>query len=188
VRLAHLSLGVADQQGSRRFYETFIGFDCDGEPDGEGCLHLTDAHGFDMTLAVKTDASPSRSLHFGSRSSTPSPCGNCWIGCPRRTSRPASYTRATAESRSTVGIPTATRWKSSGLRARTSRHDEILARIVPAEDLDLILSSTVDTWATVCVAIGTVGADAYALFRDLVVVPRRRPKLDLRFDPTRSVK
>jgi hypothetical protein len=30
--------------------------------------------------------------------------------------------------------------------------------------------------------IGTVGAVAYALFRDLFVVPRRRPKLDLRFE------
>ena len=39
-----------------------------------------------------------------------------------------------------------------------------------------------DTWATVAVAIGTIGAVAYALFRDLVVTPRRRPKLELRFD------
>jgi len=30
--------------------------------------------------------------------------------------------------------------------------------------------------------IGTVGAVAYALFLDLVVVPQRRPKLELRFD------
>ena len=47
-----------------------------------------------------------------------------------------------------------------------------------------ILGSAVDTWVTVFVAIGTVGAVAYALFRDLFVVPRRRPKLDLRFDHT----
>jgi hypothetical protein len=47
-----------------------------------------------------------------------------------------------------------------------------------------ILGSAVDTWATVFVAIGTVGAVAYALFRDLFVVPRRRPSLDLRFDHT----
>jgi hypothetical protein len=40
----------------------------------------------------------------------------------------------------------------------------------------------VDTWATVAVAIGTIGAVIYALFRDLVVTPRRRPKLELRFD------
>jgi hypothetical protein len=45
-----------------------------------------------------------------------------------------------------------------------------------------ILGSAVDTWATIFVAIGTVGAVAYALFCDLVVVPRRRPKLDLRFE------
>jgi hypothetical protein len=44
------------------------------------------------------------------------------------------------------------------------------------------VGSAVDTWATVAVAIGTIGAVAYALFRDLVVTPRRRPKLDLRFD------
>jgi hypothetical protein len=46
-----------------------------------------------------------------------------------------------------------------------------------------ILGSAVDTWATVAVAIGTIGAVAYALFRDVVVTPRRRPKLDLLFDP-----
>ena len=39
-----------------------------------------------------------------------------------------------------------------------------------------------DTWATVAVAIGTVGTVVYALFRDLIVTPRRRPKLELRFD------
>jgi hypothetical protein len=32
------------------------------------------------------------------------------------------------------------------------------------------------------VAVGTVGAVVYALFRDLIVTPRRRPQLDLRFD------
>jgi hypothetical protein len=45
-----------------------------------------------------------------------------------------------------------------------------------------MLGSAVDTWATVAVAIGTIGAVGYALFRDLVVAPRRRPRLDLRFD------
>jgi hypothetical protein len=50
--------------------------------------------------------------------------------------------------------------------------------------LDVILGSAVDTWATVAVAIGTVGAVVYALFRDLFVTPRRRPKLELRFDRT----
>jgi len=45
-----------------------------------------------------------------------------------------------------------------------------------------VILGTVDTWATVFVAIGTVGAVAYALFRDLFVEPRRRPRLELRFE------
>jgi len=53
--------------------------------------------------------------------------------------------------------------------------------VTPAHP-DVILGSAVDTWATVFVAIGTVGAVVYALFRDLFVEPRRRPKLELRFD------
>jgi hypothetical protein len=53
---------------------------------------------------------------------------------------------------------------------------------VPLDHLHPVLGSAVDTWATVFVAIGTVGAVAYALFRDLFVVPGRRPKLDLRFE------
>jgi hypothetical protein len=48
------------------------------------------------------------------------------------------------------------------------------------------IGSAVDTWATIFVAVGTVGAVAYALFRDLFVVPRRRPKLELRFDRSGS--
>lgn len=49
-----------------------------------------------------------------------------------------------------------------------------------------ILASAVDTWATVAVAIGTIGAVVYALFRDVVVTPRRRPKLELLFDGSGS--
>jgi catechol 2,3-dioxygenase-like lactoylglutathione lyase family enzyme len=67
MRLAHLSLAVTDQNRSRRFYETFFGFECGGEPDSEGCLHLTDADGFDLTLVARTYVSPSPSLHFGIR-------------------------------------------------------------------------------------------------------------------------
>jgi hypothetical protein len=57
----------------------------------------------------------------------------------------------------------------------------MLTSVTPAHSA-LILGSAVDTWATVFVAVGTVGAVAYALFRDLFVEPRRRPKLELRFD------
>jgi hypothetical protein len=50
---------VTDQQRSRHFYETFVGLDCDAVPDGRGCVHLTDADGFDVTLVVRPDVSPS---------------------------------------------------------------------------------------------------------------------------------
>jgi hypothetical protein len=59
-----------------------------------------------------------------------------------------------------------------------------LAHVLVPDHLHIVLGSAVDTWATVAVAIGTIGAVAYALFRDLVVTPRRRPKLELRFDRT----
>lgn len=49
---------------------------------------------------------------------------------------------------------------------------------VPMDDGDL------RTWATVFAAVGTVGALAYALFRDLWLADRRRPRLDLWFDGT----
>ncbi len=67
MRLCHLSLAVTEQARSRRFYERYFGFACDGEPDGEGCLHLTDADDFDMTLAPGPVVSPPSSLHFGIR-------------------------------------------------------------------------------------------------------------------------
>src|SRR6266536_244171 len=65
MRLAHLSLAVADQQRSRRFYETFFGFSCDGKADAEGCVHLTDMDDFDLTLVGRSTVSPPSSLHFG---------------------------------------------------------------------------------------------------------------------------
>jgi catechol 2,3-dioxygenase-like lactoylglutathione lyase family enzyme len=71
VRLAHLSLAVADQERSRRFYETFFEFDCTGEPDPEGCLHLTDGDDFDLTLVGRPEVSPPASLHFGIRVADP---------------------------------------------------------------------------------------------------------------------
>jgi len=55
--------------------------------------------------------------------------------------------------------------------------------VLRLDHLNLVLGFAVDTWSTVAVAIGTIGAVAYALFRDVVVTPRRRPRLDLRFDP-----
>ena len=45
-----------------------------------------------------------------------------------------------------------------------------------------MLGSSIDTWATVGVAVGTISTVVYALFRDAFVVPRRRPRLDLHLD------
>jgi hypothetical protein len=53
--------------------------------------------------------------------------------------------------------------------------------VLLADSVRLFVGSAVDTAATVAVAIGTLGAVAYALFRDLVVMPRRRPRLQLQF-------
>lgn len=50
----------------------------------------------------------------------------------------------------------------------------------------LVLGSAVDTWATVAVAIGTIGTVVYALFRDVFMTRRRRPKLELLFDQAGS--
>ena len=72
--------------------------------------------------------------------------------------------------------------------AETCRGWLVRSEGVAPRHLEAILGSAVDTWATIFVAIGTVGAVAYAVFRDLVMEPRRRPELDLRFDHTGAVK
>jgi hypothetical protein len=46
----------------------------------------------------------------------------------------------------------------------------------------MVHESALRTGATVAAAVGTVGAVLYALFRDLILANRRRPRLDLRFD------
>jgi hypothetical protein len=43
----------------------FFGLGSDGKPDAEGCLHLTDADGLDLTLVARPVVSPSSSIHFG---------------------------------------------------------------------------------------------------------------------------
>jgi hypothetical protein len=48
-----------------------LGFVCNGELDSEGCLHLKDADGFDVTLARRLDVSPPSTLHFGIRLADP---------------------------------------------------------------------------------------------------------------------
>jgi catechol 2,3-dioxygenase-like lactoylglutathione lyase family enzyme len=67
--VAHLALAVRDQQRSRRFYETYFGFDAGpAEIAEDGVLLLQDADGF--TLALGETDEPirlPRFLHFGFR-------------------------------------------------------------------------------------------------------------------------
>lgn len=65
MRLAHLSLAVAGQQRSRRFYEAYLA--CYDQPDREGCLHLTDPVGFDLALVPQQPDPPPASFTSESR-------------------------------------------------------------------------------------------------------------------------
>ncbi len=69
----HLAIAVRDQERSRRFYETYLGFDA--RPSrwyDDGVLMLYDASGFSLALGPAADeiALPSF-LHFGIRLETP---------------------------------------------------------------------------------------------------------------------
>ncbi len=66
MRLAHLGLTVADQERSRRFYETHFGFGARPAaryPDGT--LIIRDADGFDLALHPGSSARTDDFLHFG---------------------------------------------------------------------------------------------------------------------------
>ncbi len=69
----HLALAVRDQGRSRRFYETYFGFDAaPARTYDDGVLMLFDADGF--ALALGTVGEPIRLppfLHFGTRAETP---------------------------------------------------------------------------------------------------------------------
>jgi catechol 2,3-dioxygenase-like lactoylglutathione lyase family enzyme len=63
--MAHLALAVSDQERSRRFYETYFGFDA-GPVAEDGTLMLEDGHGF--SLALQETDEPVRLpgfFHFG---------------------------------------------------------------------------------------------------------------------------
>jgi catechol 2,3-dioxygenase-like lactoylglutathione lyase family enzyme len=71
--MKHLALAVSDQERSRRFYETYFGFDAElpREYDG-GVLMLYNADGFSLALGPTEEpiAFPSF-LHFGIHLSSP---------------------------------------------------------------------------------------------------------------------
>ncbi|MGH3012445.1 MAG: VOC family protein [Gaiellaceae bacterium] len=68
--MAHLALAVRDEERSRRFYETYFGFDvAPAERMSDGVLMLFDAG--DFSLALKETEEPislPSFLHFGFRS------------------------------------------------------------------------------------------------------------------------
>jgi catechol 2,3-dioxygenase-like lactoylglutathione lyase family enzyme len=69
----HLALAVRDQERSRRFYETYLGFDA--EPPrtyDDGVLMLHNADGFALALGETDEPIQLPSfLHFGTGLSTP---------------------------------------------------------------------------------------------------------------------
>ena len=69
----HLALAVRDQERSRRFYETYLGFDA--EPPrryDDGVLMLYDASGFALALGpVEAEIALPPFLHFGKGVETP---------------------------------------------------------------------------------------------------------------------
>jgi catechol 2,3-dioxygenase-like lactoylglutathione lyase family enzyme len=71
--MKHLALPVSDQERSRRFYETYLGFDAEParEYDG-GVVMLYNADGFSLALGPTEEpiAFPSF-LHFGIHLSSP---------------------------------------------------------------------------------------------------------------------
>jgi catechol 2,3-dioxygenase-like lactoylglutathione lyase family enzyme len=68
----HLALAVADQDRSRRFYETYFGFEAEPAPREDGVLLLHNAAGFSLALGEIDE--PIRLpdfLHFGAGLASP---------------------------------------------------------------------------------------------------------------------
>ena len=69
MQLAHLGLPVADMERSRRFYETYFGFDpATAQRYDDGTVIIRDSAHFDLALHPCTDiGEPPPFLHFGFR-------------------------------------------------------------------------------------------------------------------------
>jgi catechol 2,3-dioxygenase-like lactoylglutathione lyase family enzyme len=65
--MKHLALAVSDQERSRRFYQTYFGFDAEPPRRYDGdVLMLYNAEGFSLALGPTTEAIElPRFLHFG---------------------------------------------------------------------------------------------------------------------------
>lgn len=64
--MRHLALAVADQERSRRFYETYFGFAAEPAPRADGVLILHDETGFSLALGeVDAPIELPPFLHFG---------------------------------------------------------------------------------------------------------------------------
>jgi catechol 2,3-dioxygenase-like lactoylglutathione lyase family enzyme len=65
--MKHLALAVADRERSRRFYETYYGFDADAPREyGGGVLMLSNTDGFALALGPTDEPIVTPSfLHFG---------------------------------------------------------------------------------------------------------------------------
>src|SRR4051794_1700511 len=64
----HLALAVADEERSRRFYATYLGFDAREERMDDGVLMLWNAEGFQLALGPgDPEARLPAFLHFGIR-------------------------------------------------------------------------------------------------------------------------
>ena len=71
--MKHLALAVSDQQRSRRFYETYFGFDAQpARRYDDGVLMLYNQDGFSLALGETNEPIPlPRFLHFGIGLQTP---------------------------------------------------------------------------------------------------------------------
>jgi catechol 2,3-dioxygenase-like lactoylglutathione lyase family enzyme len=71
--MRHLALAVRDQERSRRFYETYFGFDAQpARRYDDGVLMLYNADGFSLALgATKEELALPKFLHFGVHSESP---------------------------------------------------------------------------------------------------------------------
>ncbi|HEU0336155.1 MAG TPA: VOC family protein [Gaiellaceae bacterium] len=91
----HLALAVTDQERSRRFYETYLGFDAEpARRYDDGVLMLYDATGFALALGpVEQELELPPFLHFGKGVGTP------------------DEVRAFAERLAADGVPVLERWE-----------------------------------------------------------------------------